>query len=274
MGNRGAVIAVSAVVAILLGVGGAYVAHNARTGPVAVNSSPSASPSESPSASPSESPSPETSPSPSEAASPAASPTAVPSPTASPAPAGPAAYPQQIKAGSQYSYKGSGTMTVLAADKADVGTSACATIDESTSPVPAGYWTFFYVSIQFNDGLVIAVGYVKSATERHDFATAGSTGNPNAGPTTPGAHTYCLTRTAGKWVASDDGKAIFSTSAGGASTAGASVQFHSSAQLDAVAPAPPAARHSFNLVVPGFHDLSVGGKPPTQLIGQGPLYTS
>jgi hypothetical protein len=66
---------------------------------------------------------------------------------------------------------------------------------------------------------------------------------------------------------SDDGKDI---ACGGcpaetaADTARATIKFQSTAaNID-----PSKPKSSFNLVVPGFHDLAVGGKPPTRLTGQ------
>jgi hypothetical protein len=224
--------------------------------------SPSAAASPSPSASPSAAPSP----------SPAATeaPTAAPQPTQSsqPVASGPAAYPAQVKAGSSYGYTGPRAYVAHATDSVDSGSSACAGINESTQAFPSGYEGVFYVGVVFPDGNILSAGYIRTAAGRKDFASfqnaSGSTrsGVQGADPGA-GSHTYCVTHTASGWSMTDDGKEIYASSAEGATgVGGATVKFDSDVQ----AIGSPAAA-SFTFVIPGFHDITVGGQPPHQLRG-------
>jgi len=206
---------------------------------------------------------------------PSAAPSVAPSSPAAPpptVPVGPAAYPPELVGGTSYSYSGKGTLTAFALDKRDVGTSACAQIDESTQSVPVGYAVYFFVSIGFPDGNILSSGYIKTSAERHDFGSVqkGSTRTGTANPpgsTAAGSHTYCVTHGASGWTMTDDGKSIFGTTAeSAADTSGAEVDFHNSASLNPDNAAPPPVQ-SFSLVVVGWHNLTVGGKPPTQLTG-------
>ena len=61
----------------------------------------------------------------------------------------------------------------------------------------------------------------------------------------------------------DDGVVIFSTSVETAATSTGPLLFDSSAQRSAAG----GTRAGFELVVPGFHDISAGGHPPRQLHG-------
>jgi hypothetical protein len=198
----------------------------------------------------------------------------VSNPTPAQATAGPAAYPPEITAGTSYSYPGSGTVTAFASDRRDVGTSACAGINESTQVVPAGYIVYFFVAIKVPDGNILSAGYIKTSLERHDFGSLQRTDGSRdgvanaAGTTTPGSHTYCVTHTAGGWTMTDDGTTIFTTAAESASsTSGGEVRFQNSASVNPSQP--PTQTQSFNLVVVKWHDLAVGGSAPTQLTGSG-----
>ncbi len=65
------------------------------------------------------------------------------------------------------------------------------------------------------------------------------------------------------WVATDDGKTIYSTTVETATVSSGQLLLESSAQhFDTAKPVT-----SFSLVVPGFHDIGIDGKAPTQLRG-------
>src|SRR5207245_2443059 len=190
---------VAVVAAALIGVVAAYGAHALKGSGTALqtNSSPSpgaASPSPVPTATPRPSP------------SAAPTPTSVPSPyPSSPVTAhgGPAPYPSELNAGSSYAYNGKGTETAFARDSLDVAGTACAGINESTTAVPPGYETYFFVSFNFPDGKIISAGYIKDSAGRGDFASIQNkdgTGRQGvsspAGSLASGSHTYCVTHSA------------------------------------------------------------------------------
>jgi hypothetical protein len=269
MENRGLSLGVGVLVAIVIGVGLAFGYHQVKNNQTAVaqpTPSPQSSPSEAPSPSPSPAaPSPSPSPSPSPAPSPSPSPSHAASP---PPPPGPAGYPAQISAGSSYPYSGSGSLFVGAQDSADVGTSICAGINDTTQSFPAGYEGVYFVAIQFTDGNRISAGYQRSASGRQDFGTVQNdrtgfrTGSPVPGPTS-GSHVYCVSHSGSNWAATDDGKTIFSTTVETAAVSNGQLLFESSAQhFDTATPLT-----AFSLTVPGFHDIGIDGKPPTQLRG-------
>jgi hypothetical protein len=82
------------------------------------------------------------------------------------------------------------------------------------------------------------------------------------GPTS-GSHVYCVSHSGTNWVATDDGKTIYSTTVETAAVSSGQLLLESSAQhFDAAKPVT-----SFSLVVPGFHDIGIDGKAPTQLRG-------
>jgi hypothetical protein len=262
MDNRGLSLGLGVLVALVIGVGSAFGYHQVKNSQTAV-SQPSPSPQESPS--PSSSPA-AASPSPSLAASPSPSPSA--SPSASPSPTNVAvSYPSELAAGQTYQYSGNGTLLAGAQDSADRGTSVCAAINDSTQSFPAGYEGVFFVAIMFTDGNRISAGFQRSASGRQDFGTVQTdhnppTGNPVPGPAS-GTHTYCVSHSGSNWIASDDGKTIFSTTVETSTASNGQLLFESSAQhFDTAKPVT-----AFSLVVPGIHDITVDGKPPTQLRG-------
>jgi hypothetical protein len=112
------------------------------------------------------------------------------------------------------------------------------------------------------------VGFERAAGQRLDFATiqndhTGLKQGVTAHGPTSGSHSYCVTRGASGWVMTDDGTVIYSTSLETATASTGPLLFDSSAQPETagVTPAP------FQLVVPGFHDISAGGRAPSQLHG-------
>lgn len=253
--------------AVVLGVGGAYgvrAVRNASNQQATSNPTPTA-----------ESPSPVyPSPSPVEI-SPSPVPSESPSPTQAPAPqatktpvaAGPAAYPAEIKAGTTYHYGGSGQFAALASDRRDSGTSICAGINTTSQAIADKYLASYFVSVTFSDGNILSAGYVRQGTTSNDFAQiqkgSTKTGNRANAPTTGASHTYCVTRSGSSWKMTSDGAELFSTTSEAASsTAGAVLRFESSIQ-DNGSPSPV----STDFVVPGFHDIAIDGKPPTQLTG-------
>ncbi|MFN2466241.1 MAG: hypothetical protein ABR598_08270 [Candidatus Dormibacteria bacterium] len=280
MGNRGVQAALVAVV-LVFGALAALVVGNARKGQVAhTTPTPAASASEAPSPSPSSSPSAPASASPSAEPSPTAapseSPTAAPQPARSqPAPSGggstasgPAAYPAQISAGSSYPYRGSGTLVAHATDSIDSGSSVCAGINESTQNFPANTRGVFFVGVQFSDGQILASGYIRTSGTRADFASVQDAGGSNrqgvvgADPGA-GSHTYCVSRSGAAWSMTRDGTQLFSTTREAATDVrGAVVKFDND-----VEPISGDTAAATTLLVPGFHDISVGGQPPRQLRG-------
>jgi hypothetical protein len=291
MGNRG-IQAALVVVVLVFGVLAALIVGNARKGQVAnTNPTPTASTSAtespSPSPSPSASPSPEASPS----VAPSEAPTAAPAPTATTQPAptgggtgstgtagcstngsggnGPASYPRQLQAGAQYQYCGSRVLVVHATDNSDSGTSVCAGINENTQAFPSGDQAVFFVGVEFPDHQILAAGYIRRNGSRTDFASiqnANGSGQAGAVGGDPGAgsHTYCVSHSGGAWVMTrDGGTPIFSTSKEAATDiSGATVKFDSNVEA-----APGSSASPTSLVVPGFHDILIGGKPPTKLTG-------
>jgi hypothetical protein len=101
---------------------------------------------------------------------------------------------------------------------------------------------------------------VEDAAGRMDFGTVQNDGTKFKqgvqvpGPTS-GSHVYCVSHSGTNWVATDDGKTIYSTTV---ETAAVSSAQH----FDAAKPVT-----SFSLVVPGFHDIGIDGKAPAQLRG-------
>jgi hypothetical protein len=162
---------------------------------------------------------------------------------------------------------------VFASDARDVAGSACAGINDSDLTVPAGYQIYSFVSFTFPDGKIVSAGWVKTSGGRLHFGSiqnrdgSGQAGNLAApGSLAAGSHTFCVTHGSGGWTATDDGATIFTTLAEGAvDSSRGSVQFHTSVSRAADSTAPTA---SFSLLVPGFHDIVVGAKAPTQLAGQ------
>jgi hypothetical protein len=178
-----------------------------------------------------------------------------------------AAYPTELAAGSSYPYSGSGTLLVGAQDSADSGAAICAAINDSAQAFPPGYEGVFFVAIQFADGNRISAGYQRSAAGRQDVGTVQvgrqpPMGNPVPGPPS-GTHTYCVSHSGSNWVATDDGKTIYSTTVETAAVSNGQLLFESSAQhFDGATPVT-----AFNLIVPGIHDITIDGKAPTQLRG-------
>jgi hypothetical protein len=269
------------VVVVLVGAAAAPIYHNitrgaaTSTGPVTSPSptlaaSPNLTTSPSAAPAPSPSPSPEASPSATAEASPTAPPSPAASASATATPTGAAPYPAQINAGFTAAYSGSGTLAALASDSRDSGTSVCAGINETSQTFAAGYDGNYFISITFPDGVTLSTGYIKTPTGRQDFAEYQAGGKQYGAATvatTPGSHTYCLKRGDSGWVMTDDGTAIACAGCPNetaANTAKATIKFQSTvANIDSSKP-----KQSFNLVVPGFHDIAVGDKPPTQLRGQ------
>lgn len=137
---------------------------------------------------------------------PSASPTTAPQPaqTAPSAAPGAAAYPSRIKAGSTYSYTGPRALVVHATDSVDSGSSVCAGINETSQAFPSGYEGVFFVGVAFPDGNILAAGYVRGASGRHDFASfrnaSGSVRRGAEGTDPgPGSHTRCVTHAASGW---------------------------------------------------------------------------
>lgn len=269
MGNRAVQLA-TLLVAVVLGLGTAYGVRALRTGgQQATSTSPSSTTaSPAPAGSPSAAASPQASATPS--ASPAPGGTEQPPGGAGPGPGGTsggAALPPQILAGSTYRYSGVGTLALLAQDSVDSGTSICAAINRASLGPPAGYLTGYFVSVTFRDGNVLASGYVQTRSGSNDFGSiqnaAGKQGIKSAA-TAPGAHTYCVTRSASGWTMTSDGSAVFSTAGEpAATTAGATLRFESTIQR--VDSSQPVVAQTF--VVPGFSALTVDGRAPAQLQG-------
>lgn len=272
MGSRGVQAALVIVVLVFgvaaaLAVGGAR-KHQTATGgnSPAVTASPEVTPS------PSRTPSPSPSLSPSEAPSPSAAPSEAPPPAPAPQPApggsGPAAYPAQIRAGTTYSYRGSAVLVAHATDSIDSGSSVCAGINESTQGFPAGDRGVFFVGVQFPDRQILAAGYIRRNGARIDFASIQDANHANrAGVlgSDPGAgsHTYCVSHSASGWAMTRDGNQLYSTTREAATgVGGALLKFDSN--LEPSGTGSPAAS---NLVIPGFHDISIGGSQPRQLRG-------
>jgi hypothetical protein len=298
MGNRG-IQAALVVVVIVFGVLAALIVGNARKGQVAnTNTTPAASasatespsPSPSPSASAIASPSPEASPS----VAPSESPSAAPAPTATTQPAptgggtgptagcstsgtggnGPATYPRQIQAGAQYQYCGSRVLIVHATDNSDTGTGFCAGINENTQAFPSGDQAVFFIGVEFPDHQILAAGYIRRNGARTDFASiqqangtdqAGTVGSDPG----PGSHTYCIAHSApGVWHMDDLDAAggrheIYATTREPATDlSGATLKFDSNVEA-----APGSSASPTTLVVPGFHDILIDGRPPTKLTG-------
>jgi hypothetical protein len=269
------------IVALILGVGAAYLAKNLQSssqtankpGPVEVSPSflaLSPSPSASPTATPSPTPAP-ASPTPSAAPTASKAPSAAPSaaPRPSPPPPGPAPYPPEISAGSRYSYSGSGGLIAEAIDNQDVGSSICGGINESTQAFPSGYEGAYYVSVAFPDGNILSAGYLRYGSgARQDFAEVERNGvkyGGAGGATTPGSHTYCVSHSASGWSFTDDGAPIGCSGCPGepaSNTRGASLRFANTIQRF------QGQSGSFALIIPGFHDISVSGQAPTQLTGR------
>jgi hypothetical protein len=287
-GRGGQAVAIIGVIllgfAFAAGVNGIHTTNNGRpTGQPSAQARASASPSPSASASASASSSPSPVPSPSAAPSPspteAPSPSAAPTPAATqssapPPPAGGAAYPAQVKAGSSYSYSGSGSLAAFASDSAETAGSVCAGINTTSQDFARGqYAGYYFVSITFPDGVTLAAGDVRTTKEQHDFASyqkgsAAPLGSQAAEGSTPdGTHTYCLSHGSGGWTATRDGSTI---ACGGcpqepaADTRGATIKFESLVSRIPGATGPVVAS---NFTIPGFHDISVGGNPPRQLRG-------
>jgi len=269
MDNRGVNLGIGVLLAVVIGVGSAFGYHQLQNHQTAVTQptpSPQETPSEAPSPSPSESPA-TASPSPEATLSP--SPVPSPSAAASPPPTGgPAAYPPQLAAGSSYPYSGSRSLGVGAQDSDDKGTAICAGINDSTQAFPAGYEGVFFVAIMFSDGNRISAGFVRNSSGRMDFGTVQNDGTnfkqgvQVAGPTS-GSHVYCVSHSGSNWVATDDGKTIYTTTVETAAVSSGQLLFESSAQhFD-----PSTPTTSFSLVVPGIHDITIDGKAPTQLVG-------
>jgi hypothetical protein len=260
---------------VLVGAAAAPLYHNMTKG-TATSQGPAASPtptaaatSPSPTASATAAPTPSPEATPSATAAPTTQPTPTASATATATPTG-AAYPAQINAGFTAAYSGSGTLAALASDSRDSGASVCAGINETSQTFAAGYDGNYFISITFPDGVTLSTGYIKTPTGRQDFAEYQAGGKQYGAATvatTPGSHTYCLKRGDAGWVMTDDGTAIACAGCPNetaANTAKATIKFQSTvANIDSSKP-----KQSFNLVVPGFHDLAVGDKPPTQLRGQ------
>jgi hypothetical protein len=272
MGNR-AVQVITVLLAVVVGIGGAAGVRAIRNGgSLTAQATPSPTPStfELPSPSPFLSPSPEASPSPIESPSPSpeASPAPAPTPTQGGAP-GPAPYPAEIKAGYTKQYSGQGSLAVLASST-NSGTTICAGIATTDQEIPSGYIASYFVSVSFADGNILGAGYAREGTTSQDFGSfqQGQTGTPvgakSPTATPAGTHTYCIRRAAGGWEMTSDGNVVYSTNAEAAtSTSGATLRFSSKiARVDA-----NAAVATLSFTVPGFSDLSIDGKPPTQLRG-------
>ena len=271
MGNR-AVQVITVLLAIGVGIGAAAGVRAVRNGgSLTAQASPSpststavASPSPLPSPSPSPSPTPSESPSPSP--SPSASPAATP---AAPATAGPAPYPAQIGAGYTKHYGGQGTLAILASST-NSGTSICSGVNTTDQEIPPGYISSYFVSVTFSDGNILAAGYAREGTTSQDFGSfqAGqngtSVGAKSTTATPPGSHTYCVNHTGSGWQMTSDGTVLYSSTAeSAASTAGGTLRFESTIQqTDPGQPVSP-----LDFTVPGFHDIAIDGKPPTQLHG-------
>src|SRR5258708_39643936 len=178
MDARGATLVVGVVLALVLGVGAAFVYHQVK-GTQTASTQPTPSPEASPSEVPSPSPSPEASPSPRPSPSPSPSATTAPSPAPTRAPAaGAAPYPPQLTAGSAYAYSGSGGLFVGAQDSKDLGgQSVCAGINDSTQTFPTGYEGVYLDAVQFPDGNRVSAGCVRSAWARHALGLVQNNGN-------------------------------------------------------------------------------------------------
>lgn len=280
-------------VVILFGVGAAVAVNGARRHNQTATASPSPRPSieasPSPSASPAASPSPTPaeSPSPTASATPSSQPTPTPIPTTTPSTAptvpaggggagsncsttgsGGSGSPREISAGAQYQYCGPAALVVHATDSRDSGATACAGINESTQSFPDGYDGVFFVGVQFPDGQIISAGYIRNSAGREDFGSIqNGSGSQKAGTLgrDPGAgsHTYCVAHVASGWEMRRDSTVIYSTSAEPATDVrGTVLKFDSDVQTVG---RPGAA--NFTFTIPGFHDILVGGSPPSQLRG-------
>ena len=270
MGNR-ALQMVTLIVAVAVGGGAAYGVRAVRNVSSQQASSTSSTPGASPSASTDlgSSPSPTASPSDQASPSPAESPTLSPPPAPTRPAAGAAAYPAQLQAGSTYSYSGSGQLAALASDGQDSGTSICAGITNTTQFIPNGYLAAYFVSVTFRDGQVLSAGYVRKGSTSNDFGElqSGSSkpGNKSSSATSAGTHTYCVARSGSAWVMTADGGTVASTTAEPAtSTSGATLHFESTIQR---VPGSSAATVALGFVVPGFQNISINGRPATQLKG-------
>ncbi|MDQ6748473.1 MAG: hypothetical protein M3010_10275, partial [Candidatus Dormibacteraeota bacterium] len=181
----------------------------------------------------------------------------------------PAAYPPQLTAGTSYSYRGTGTLVAHATDSVDSGNSVCAGINENTQNFPTPDQGVFYVGVVFPNHQILAAGYIRRNGRRADFASIqNEDGSGRAGHTggDPGAgsHNYCVSRSGSAWVMTRDGSELYSTTREAANDVhGAELKF-----VNNVGPSVEgAAGVPTTLVVPGFHDITVGGQPPRQLRG-------
>jgi hypothetical protein len=266
MGNRALQLA-TVLVAVVLGVGAAYGVREVRNvSTKQAVSTPTPSPSPSPSPLAVDSPSPSSSPA--ESPSPSASPS--PAPSAAP---GSAPYPAQLQAGTTYQYNGTGILAALATDSADNGSSVCAGINNTSQTIPDGYIGAYFVSVTFRDGQVLSSGVLRiDGSTSHDFGQlqnpSGKKGNQDSGATPDGTRTYCITRGSGGWDMTSSGSPVptYSTNAETATTfAGATITFESTIQRRGDSSSPIT---SLTFVVPGFSNLAIDGKPPTQLKGR------
>jgi hypothetical protein len=267
MGNR-AVQVVTIIVALAVGGGAAFGYPEPRGSSQQSSTQGQATPTPEVS----ESPTPFELPSPVPTPSPTQAPTAPPSPPPAPSPTSaapqPAAYPAQITAGTMYQYSGHGTLVALASDNQDAGTTVCAGITNSGQNIPPGYLAAYYVSVTFRDGNILSAGYVRSGVASQDFGQIQNGGTKNgsksATPTASGTHTYCVNRTGSSWSMTADGTTIYSTTAeGAANTVGATLRFASSVEPSGSPPGTP-----FAFSIPGFSNIAIDAKPPTQLRGQ------
>jgi hypothetical protein len=272
MGNR-ALQLVTLLVAVVVGVGAAIGVRAVRNASNEQSTSSNASASSAPSTSSVTNPTPSPTASPSASPSPSSSPVELPSQAPAPPavpvrPAGAAGYPPQLLAGSSYFYSGSGTLALLAVDNQDSGFTICAGINNTNQSIPAGYRAAYFVSVSFSDGNILSAGYIREGSTSTDFGqiqngNGAPVGNRSSSPTAPGVHNYCVGRTSAGWAMTVDGTTVFSTAAEPAgSSSGASLHFESTIQQQ-----PGGSGGSGQFVVPGFQNINIDGRAPTQLQG-------
>jgi len=159
-------------------------------------------------------------------------------------------------------------MAEFATDSRDVVSASCAGINDTSEAVPTGYQLYSFIAFHLSDGKIVSVGWIKESDGRSAFGSIQNADGSGAhgsslqpGSLAAGSHNFCLSYSGGNWNMTADGNQFFSVADAVGSSSGGSVQFQTSIANKSGQPA------AQTLVIPGFHDITVGGHAPTRLVG-------